>query len=117
MNKETQITHFESFISRLKGLILTKNGVEQHEDVLSVFKLSGSICNLSPQQQCLSLIALKVAGLGVLISDQSGRKTESVSDELIDLAYYTILLDMILTDVQCPQPYSFIGDPRCFLDD
>lgn len=98
MNSEQQQKHFSDFVDR-QGKILFKKGNDySNEDRLSNFKLAGSICGLTPAQNCLSLIATKVARLGVLLKNNSIPENESVSDSIIDLANYAALLHMIVIE-------------------
>jgi hypothetical protein len=66
-------------------------------DRLSNFKLAGTICGLTAEQNCLSLIATKVARLGVLMQTNNP-KHESIEDSVDDLISYSILLKMIYAD-------------------
>lgn len=97
MNKKEQIEYFDKFTSKMKDVLLSKsNDYSIEEDVLSNFKYAGNICGLKPDQNCLSLIATKVARLGVLLKSEKEPSNESIKDSVLDLANYTILLGMIL---------------------
>ena len=50
---------------------------------------------MSAEQQCLSLIATKVARLGILINGKAPNN-EAIRDSVLDLTTYSILLDAIL---------------------
>jgi hypothetical protein len=97
MTLQEQQTHFDAFINRQERILISKGNDYAGEDRLSNFKRAGAICGLTPAQNCLSLIATKVARLGVLLS---GREpvNESVRDSIIDLANYAVLLDMIVSE-------------------
>lgn len=85
--------------------ILNKKGQDYASDnTLSNFILAGSICKLTPEQNCLSLMATKMARLGELMSSGKAPNFESVRDTIIDLANYCILLDMLLTDAVIGYP-------------
>ena len=71
---------------------------QANTDRLSNFKLAGGICGLKAEQNCLSLIATKVARLGVLLNSDKAPNNESIQDSVLDLANYSILLSMILND-------------------
>ena len=101
MTHEEQLKHMDSFFDRMKEIMNSKGDDYANEDRLSNFKLAGKISQISPEQQCLSLIATKVARIGVLLTTKYP-KHESVNDSIIDLANYTLLLDMILTDAKKP---------------
>jgi hypothetical protein len=98
MNKAQQIRQFELFTERMERIINSKRDDYANTDVLSNFKLAGPICQISPQVQCLSLIATKVARLGVLLNSKKKPNNESISDSVIDLANYTFLLDILVKE-------------------
>ena len=98
MNQKKQEYIFDQTIDKMREIMLSKGNDYANEDRLSNFKLAGSICGLSPQQNCLSLIATKVARLGVLLKEKSEPNNESIEDSLVDMANYTLLLIMILRD-------------------
>lgn len=98
MTREQQELHFEAITSLMQRTLFAKGNDYANEDRLSNFKLAGSICGLTAEQNCLSLIATKVARLGVLLNSNKEPKNESVQDSVLDLANYTVLLSMILTD-------------------
>jgi len=97
MTRIDQEEHFEIFIEDQRRVLLKKSQDYANEDVLSNFKLAGSICQLTPEQNCLSLIATKVARLGVLLQGKVPNN-EPIRDSVLDLANYAVLLDMIITD-------------------
>ena len=96
MTQEEQIKHFEVMITQMKETLFKKGNDYSNEDRLSNFKLAGAICGLKAEQNCLSLIATKVARLGVLLNSDKEPNNESVQDSVLDLANYSILLSMIL---------------------
>lgn len=99
MTHEEQLKHMDSFFDRMKEIMNSKGDDYANEDRLSNFKLAGEISQISPEQQCLSLIATKVARLGVLLKNKNPQH-ESIRDSVLDLANYALLLDMILTDAE-----------------
>lgn len=98
MNRQTQEKCFKELVSKMENTLLKKGNDYANEDRLSNFKLAGSISGLKPEVQCLSLIATKVARLGVLLNSDKEPNNESIQDSVLDLANYSILLSMILTD-------------------
>ena len=96
MTQEEQIKHFEYITTQMKETLFKKGNDYSNEDRLSNFKLAGAICGLKAEQNCLSLIATKVARLGVLLNSDKEPNNESVQDSVLDLANYSILLSMIL---------------------
>lgn len=98
MNKEQQEKHLEHIFSKMREIMLKKGNDYATQDRLSNFKLAGNICGISPEIQCLSLIATKVARLSVLLHNQNKPNYESISDSIIDLINYSALLDMLLFD-------------------
>jgi len=98
MNLETQQKQFLEITEQMKSIMFAKGNDYANEDRLSNFKLAGNISGLTPELNCLSLIATKVARLGVLLNNDKTPNNESIHDSLLDLANYTILLTMILKD-------------------
>lgn len=83
----------------MRSVLLKKGNDYANADRLSNFKLAGNICGISPEMNCLSLIATKVARLGVLLSNEDRQpNNESIKDSVLDLANYAVLLDMIISD-------------------
>lgn len=97
MNIEQQQNHLHSFCKQMEAVIIKKGDDYANSDRLSNFKLAGNICGLTPEQNCLSLIATKVARLGVLLQGKEPNN-ESVQDSILDLANYAALLSMILAE-------------------
>lgn len=97
MNKEQQQIAFEEIVFNCREIMLNKGDDYANEDRLSNFKLAGSIVGLNAELNCLSLIATKVARLGVLFNGNIP-KNESVDDSIDDLINYSILLKMIKKD-------------------
>ncbi len=98
MNYNEQLQHFNETTERMRDVMLNKGNDYANADRLSNFKMAGAICGLKAEQNCLSLIATKVARLGVLLSSDKAPNNESVQDSVLDLANYAILLSMILKD-------------------
>ena len=99
MTEAQQTLHIAEFFNKMEKTIMSKGNDYANEDRLSNFKLAGAICGLSAEQNCLSLIATKVARLGVLLKEGANPANfESVCDTLIDLANYAVLLDQIRKD-------------------
>jgi hypothetical protein len=98
MTINEQDNRFSVLTKRMHNTIISKRGDYATKDVLSNFKVAGGVCQLSPEMQCLSAIATKVARLGVLLSTDSRPNNESISDSVLDLANYAILLDMLIID-------------------
>ena len=98
MTRTHQEAHIEEFTDKMKAIILSKGNDYANDDRLSNFKLAGAISGLTPEQNCLSLIATKVARLGVLLKSNTPAENESIEDSLIDLANYAVLLDQIRKD-------------------
>lgn len=97
MTIDTQQNFFDEFVHKMNETLLKKGNDYANNDRLSNFKLAGNICGLTSEQVCLSLIATKVARLGVLLTSKEP-ENESVQDSLLDLANYTLLLAMLLAD-------------------
>lgn len=99
MNLEQQEQYFEKMVSEMRSMLFKKgNDYSTNFDRLSNFKLAGSICGLTPELNALSLIATKVARLGVLLKSELKPNNESIQDSILDLANYSVLLSMITVD-------------------
>lgn len=98
MNKREQEDSLAELFQKICAIQLSKGDDYANEDRLSNFKLAGKICGLTPEQNCLSLIATKVARLGVLISGENKPNNESVDDSIIDLISYGTLLYMLRSE-------------------
>lgn len=98
MTTDEQVDHFNNFITKMANTMLAKGDDYANEDRLSNFKLAGNISGIGANLNCLSLIATKVARLGVLLNNQDGPKHESIRDSVLDLACYAVLLDQLLQD-------------------
>ena len=107
MTRETQSQLLGEFYAEKKNVIKLKSEDYANEDVLSNFKTSGANCSLSPEQQCLSLIATKVARLGNLLSGKIPNN-ESVSDSILDLSNYTDLLYCLVNEEKSNQKSAII---------
>jgi hypothetical protein len=104
MNRETQEKVFDETIETMRGIMFKKGNDYANTDRLSNFKLAGTISGLNAELNCLSLIATKVARLGVLLNTDGTPNNESVDDSLIDLATYAVLLRMIRKDQEDQRP-------------
>jgi len=98
MTKQEQEKHFNEVTETMRNILLSKGDDYANTDRLSNFKLAGNISGLNAELNCLSLIATKVARLGVLLNSQKEPNNESINDSALDLANYAILLSMILKD-------------------
>lgn len=98
MNKEQQNRHFERMINKMAEVMMSKGDDYANTDRLSNFKTAGAIVGVSPEINCLSLIATKVARLGVLLNSKEAPNNESIRDSVLDLANYAVLLDMLLSE-------------------
>lgn len=98
MNLQQQQHFVDNFCEKMKSTILGKGNDYANADRLSNFKLAGAICGLAPEQNCLSMIATKVARLGVLLGGKTPNN-ESIEDSLLDLANYAVLLGCIREEI------------------
>ena len=104
MNKKQQESILTYFHIKMKEVLMAKGDDYADADRLSNFKKAGDICGLSAEQNCLSLIATKVARLGVLLNSKEAPKNESIKDSIIDLANYGALLYMIIAEKRSTSP-------------
>ena len=99
MTRETQSKLLGEFYAEKKNILKLKGEDYANEDVLSNFKTAGANIGISAEQQCLSLIATKVARLGNLLSGKTPNN-ESVSDSILDLSNYTDLLYCLVNETE-----------------
>lgn len=95
MTKQEQQEFFDEYVNKMREVLLNKGDDYANADRLSNFKLAGLIAGGNAKTNCLNLIATKVARLGVLLNSNDKPKNESVSDSILDLANYSMLLAMI----------------------
>jgi len=95
MTKQEQQEFFDEYVNKMRDVLLNKGDDYANADRLSNFKLAGLIAGGNAKTNCLNLIATKVARLGVLLNSNDEPKNESVSDSILDLANYSMLLAMI----------------------
>jgi hypothetical protein len=99
MNREEQEDHFKHFTYKMKQTLVSKGDDYAGEtNRLANFQRVGAITNTSTASACLTLIATKVARLGVLLNSGTEAKNESVRDSILDLANYAVLLDAIVSE-------------------
>lgn len=97
MTHEQQSILLGEFYAEKKNILKLKGEDYANEDVLSNFKTAGANIGISPELQCLSLIATKVARLGNLLSGKTPNN-ESISDSILDLSNYTDLLYCLVNE-------------------
>jgi len=95
MNYDQQVLRFVDFVDKQQKIMLKKGDDYAGADRLNNFKVAGANCGITTEQQCLSLIATKVARLGVLFKSKVVNN-ESIEDSIIDLANYSFLLSCIV---------------------
>jgi len=98
MTLEQQLQHFDTLVAKMREVLISKGNDYANDDKLSNFKTAGPNAGLTPEQNCLSLIATKVARLGTLFNSGKLPSNEAISDSVMDLANYSILLHMIINE-------------------
>ena len=102
MNLKEQEIALDDIILEIKQTMFKKGNDYANKDRLSNFKLAGNILGLSASQNCLSLIATKIARLGVLLNGDTPNY-ESIDDSILDLVCYSCLLSMIEREKKTPK--------------
>lgn len=96
MTLEQQQEVFEHLTKRMSEVMLSKGtDYATDDDRLNNFKVAGGIVGATPEINCLHAIATKVARLGILLSKTTKPNNESIEDNLLDLANYSVLLYML----------------------
>jgi len=103
MTLTEQQDYFTKFVDEMNATLFKKGSDYSNEDRLSNFKLAGSIAGVGAPLNCLNLIATKVARLGVLLNSKNPPSNESISDSVLDLANYSVLLSMIINEHNEPE--------------
>lgn len=98
MNSKRQEELFNEFSEEQRKTLIKKRSDYATEDVLSNFIQTANITGTSPAQVALTLIGIKVARLGNLISNNKINVNESMEDSVLDLANYAFLLKCIFVD-------------------
>lgn len=89
---------FQNFTEQQFKILRSKGDDYAGEDRLHSFKSAGAIAGISPEINCLSLIATKVSRLGTLLKHSSEVNNESMADTIVDLGNYVFLLHCILKE-------------------
>ena len=97
MTSEKQSEVFKELTGSMIKVMQSKANDYADTDVLSNFKKVAFICNITPEQVLLTLIATKTARLGILLQGTKPNN-ESIEDSILDLANYSVLLYMIRND-------------------
>lgn len=99
MNLEQQGKILDKFYSKRMEVMHSKSlDYASDKDVLDNFKNVAAIVGVTPAQQCLSLIAVKVARIGNLLSSAKIPNNEALEDSVLDMANYTDLLYCLLKE-------------------
>jgi hypothetical protein len=109
MKLQEQQQHFKELTKLMEHTLFSKGDDYANADRLSNFKLSGAISGTNARQIALDLIAVKVSRLGNLFHSDKVNN-ESISDSILDLANYSILLHMIVNE----GTYTPIDKHTCF---
>ena len=97
MTLKEQQQHFTELVKLMEHTLFKKGDDYANTDRLSNFKNSGAIAGTDARQIALDLIAVKVSRLGNLFHSTKVNN-ESISDSILDLANYSILLHMIVNE-------------------
>ena len=100
MTKENQKITFNEIVASMEKTLLSKAEDYANEDRLSNFKVTAAITGTKPELIGLTMIAVKVARLGVLLNSSKKPNNESIQDSVLDLANYAVLLSMILKETE-----------------
>lgn len=92
MNKQTQKQKLDAFTKKMEDIMISKSGDYATEDTLSNFKLVSQIVGIPIEKVIMVFIATKTVRLGNL---QGTPNNESIEDNSVDLANYSVLLDMV----------------------
>jgi len=95
MTQQEQEKVFNTLVEELRDILLKKGNDYSGVDRLSNFKMVGNIVGITSEQNCLSLVATKVARLGNLLSTDKEPNNEPIEDSIKDLINYSILLYML----------------------
>ena len=115
MTLTEQQEHFNNRANMCSHIMLKKgNDYTSTSDRLDNFKVAGRVAGISPEQNCLSLIATKVARIGSLLHQDRTPDNESINDSIGDLINYGFLLDMLVSEKRAEEVCGVMPNP---LDD
>lgn len=99
MNLEQQEKILDNFYAKRMEVMHAKSlDYASDRDVLDNFKNVAAIVGVTPAQQCLSLITVKVSRIGNLLSSGKTPSNEALEDSILDMANYTDLLYCLLKE-------------------
>lgn len=99
MTSEQQLQIFDDFTAKMREVLVAKaNDYAGDVDRLRNFKQVGDVTGIGAPRAVLTHIATKVSRLGTLLGSGKAPSNESVGDSVLDLANYSILLYMVLSE-------------------
>ena len=99
MNLEQQEKILDNFYAKRMEVMHAKSlDYASDRDVLDNFKNVAAIVGVTPAQQCLSLITVKVSRIGNILSSGKTPSNEALEDSVLDMANYTDLLYCLLKE-------------------
>lgn len=99
MTSEQQLQIFDDFTAKMREVLVAKaNDYAGDVDRLRNFKQVGDVTGIGAPKAVLTHIATKVSRLGTLLGSGKAPSNESVGDSVLDLANYSILLHMVLSE-------------------
>lgn len=98
MSIQEQEDLFDLFVREQKDIMMKKGDDYANEDRLSNFKLVAAIARIPVESVLMVFLATKVVRLGNLSQTSRKPNCESKNDNLVDLANYAQLLNMVYTE-------------------
>lgn len=97
MNKHNLLSHIDNLFSECLELVKRKSAdYASDADALSNFHYTAELSGVTPPEQMLVFIAMKISRLKELISNEKTPNNESISDSIKDCINYLALLDVAL---------------------
>jgi DNA-binding TFAR19-related protein (PDSD5 family) len=100
MKLQEQIQEFNEFAEKQAEIMLKKGNDYANENRLSNFKMVAQITGLTPEQVVNVFIATKTVRLCNLLGSGKVPNNESIEDNLLDLANYAQIQNMIAADAK-----------------
>ena len=112
MTGKAQEDQFDKFTADQRKMMLKKGNDYSNGDRLSCFKKVAAMLDITPELVCEVFMATKQVRIRELLASGKGAENESVQDSILDLANYTILLNMIAHEKTTTIPNAPVYNPN-----
>lgn len=92
MTHQEFTTSFEQLVTKMREMLLKKGRDYANDDAMSNFKRIGLVSDQTPEKVILTFAASKISRLCNLMEKGVKPENESMQDNMLDLACYSMLL-------------------------